>query len=42
MSWFEASAYLLFERANGIRFPPSTATRRTLCTAISFTTEPYW
>jgi hypothetical protein len=34
MSWFEARAYRLLERANGIRFPPKTATRRTFGTTI--------
>ena len=28
MSWLDASAYTLLERANGMRLPPRTATRR--------------
>ena len=28
ISWLEASAYAVLERANGMRLPPSTATRR--------------
>ena len=28
ISWLEASAYAVFERANGMRLPPRTATRR--------------
>ncbi len=31
MSWLEAREYVLLERANGIRFPPSTATGRLMC-----------
>jgi hypothetical protein len=29
MSWLDASAYFELERANGIRFPPTTAALRT-------------
>ena len=29
MSWLDASAYAEFERANGIRFPPTIAALRT-------------
>jgi hypothetical protein len=28
MSWLDARAYAEFERANGIRFPPTIAARR--------------
>jgi hypothetical protein len=30
ISWFDAVAYVVFERANGMRLPPRTATRRVL------------
>ena len=30
MSWLDAEAYAEFERANGMRLPPMTATRRVL------------